>query len=309
MFHHPFEINEYVGELKLSVSHNDLARETVPCRWASGWHIHSECEIIAVLEGCERVVADKAYELCAGDVLVIPKRLGHKCIPKSERQVKVSLLVGASFKRADTSSDSIENRISEVVNEFVNKLSSPLHLSGRYDLTHYVLDAVGMGNSKNRIAQKTFRYQLITFVMRVIENLGEVYDLEIMEQKTESSETKDRGDSLNARNQMIERYIYTSALGELSLRGLSEYVHLSERQVSRVVLENFGATFKQVVNQRRIKTAQALIVEGVSIDDVARNVGFNSMNGFNKAFKALVGVTPCQYAKRIEDKRRADAKT
>lgn len=308
IFHHPFEINEYVGELKLSVSHNDLSRETVPHEWSSGWHIHSECEIIAVLKGHERVVSDKAYELCAGDVLVIPKRLGHKCIPRDEAQVKVSLLVGATLKRSDVGDDATERRISEVLNEFVNTLSSPIHLRGRYDLVHYISDGVEMACSKNMIAQKAFKYQLITFVMRVIETLGETYDFKMMDQKNETSDSRERGDSLNVRNQKIERYIYTSDLGELSVKGLSEYIHLSERQVSRIVFENFGSTFKQVVNQRRIKTAQTLLGEGASVDQVASMVGFNSLNGFTKAFKALVGVTPYQYSKKLKTKRRAGPK-
>ena len=307
MFHHPYEINEYIGELKLSVSHNDLGRETEPCLWSSGWHIHSECEIIAVLDGCERVVADKPYELSAGDVLVVPKRLEHKCIPKSDRQVKVSLLVGAILKRNDLGSESTEARIFEVLDEFANKLSSPLHLSGRADLTRYVSDAVAMACSKNRIAQTTFKYQLVTFVLRVLESLGETYDFKLVAHKSEADETRSRGDSLNARNQMVERYIYTTELGELSVKGLSEYVHLSERQLSRVVLENYGATFKQVVNQRRIKTAQTLLGEGMAVETVARRVGFESVNGFNKAFKTLVGITPYQYSRRLEFKRRADS--
>lgn len=304
IFHHPFEINEYVGDLKLSISHNDLSREIVPCEWSSGWHIHSECEMIAVLKGHERVVSDKVYELCAGDVLIMPKRLGHKCIPRDEAQVKISLLVGATLKRTDMSGDATECRISEVLNEFVNKLSRPVHLRGRYDLVHYLSDAAEIACSKNRIAQKTFKYQLITFVMRVIETLAETCDFKMMEQKNDASYPRERGDSLNARNQMVERYIYTSDLGELSVKGLSEYVHLSERQVSRIVFEKFGSTFKQVVNQRRIKTAQTLLNEGLSVDQVAHKVGFNSLNGFNKAFKVLVGVTPYQYSKKLKTKRR-----
>ena len=298
VFHHPYEINESVGNLKLSISHNDLVKEAGIKKWRSNWHIHSECEIIAVIKGCECVIADRDYDLRAGDVLVVPRRVNHRCVPVDDVQTKISLLVSVSAKRSDLKLGKVELHLFDMLNNLLNRSFAPIHMSARSDLVRYVDDAVAIAGSSEKMSKMIFKYQLITFVLRTLDALGDMCGRSF---DGVDGETRMLGsESSNVRDQLIERYLYGTDYDELSVKGLAEYIHLSERQTSRILIEHFGATFKQVVNQRRIKTAQTLLCEGVPLNKVAETVGFSSINGFNKAFKNVVGVSPYQFLKEIE---------
>ena len=97
---------------------------------------------------------------------------------------------------------------------------------------------------------------------------------------------------------MIEDFLYRNAYHSFTIRELADYLHLSERQTSRILLRQFGFTFKQIVNNNRIQTAKMMLLRGESINRTAELVGYQSINGFRKAFKAVEGVTPNEFVKR-----------
>lgn len=58
-----------------------------------------------------------------------------------------------------------------------------------------------------------------------------------------------------------------------------------------------GITLMEYVKKRRISLAAAKLFEGNRIIDIAIEYGFDTHNGFSKAFKKEYGFTPTQYIK------------
>lgn len=73
----------------------------------------------------------------------------------------------------------------------------------------------------------------------------------------------------------------------------------TNRTYLNILLSARGFTFYQYINHLRIDYACRLIQTSsdTSIKDIAVSSGFNNHESFTRQFKAIVGVTPSEYAK------------
>ncbi len=94
---------------------------------------------------------------------------------------------------------------------------------------------------------------------------------------------------------MSEEGLYTDSL--LNLRSLSAALKEKAHYVSQVINQDFGASFYEFVNGRRIERAKRLLFEGSeqTVLEVALAVGFNSKSTFNTAFRQQTGMTPTEF--------------
>lgn len=70
----------------------------------------------------------------------------------------------------------------------------------------------------------------------------------------------------------------------LRLSDLAAYLHLSERQSERLVIEYTGRTFREELTAVRMAVAEQLLASGqMSKKDIAQYVGYQSYTGFWKA--------------------------
>lgn len=105
-------------------------------------------------------------------------------------------------------------------------------------------------------------------------------------------------DGQSNRAQLIEDYL-SSAIGRnVSCGELAGKLGLSERQVERAFRELYGSTFRRMVIQVRMEAANSLFEEGGhSAEEVARRVGYQSVNAFYAAYRACFGMTPGEFRK------------
>ena len=60
----------------------------------------------------------------------------------------------------------------------------------------------------------------------------------------------------------------------------------------------YNCTVKEYLNSKRIeKAAQMLLMTELSMDEISREVGFNSAAYFSKLFKKYKGISPLKYRK------------
>lgn len=79
---------------------------------------------------------------------------------------------------------------------------------------------------------------------------------------------------------------------------LAEQLHVSERQLSRIILQLYNMTFRQKMMQTRMeRSAWLLKTTNKKIGEVAQAVGYNSEAAFYLAFKKYFGATPQEYRK------------
>jgi len=83
---------------------------------------------------------------------------------------------------------------------------------------------------------------------------------------------------------------------DATLANVAKELGVNRSYISQVINEEFGKSFSNVINEYRVQEARRLLAEDSSriftIASVAKSVGFNSINVFNKAFKKYTGITP-----------------
>ena len=84
----------------------------------------------------------------------------------------------------------------------------------------------------------------------------------------------------------------------ITVKRLSELIHLSERQCHRLFLKETEMTPAQYVESYRIQMASELLATtSREIKSIALVVGFETYNGFARAFERSFSVTPTAYRK------------
>jgi len=86
---------------------------------------------------------------------------------------------------------------------------------------------------------------------------------------------------------------------DLLLSNLSDTLHLSSANVSKLINEEFKTDFRDFVNKYRVSVAKELIVanlnNGLTFEEISVESGFGSLNAFIRVFKSYEGITPEQY--------------
>jgi len=90
---------------------------------------------------------------------------------------------------------------------------------------------------------------------------------------------------------------------ELTLKSLSDSLHVSTQVLSMVINQESGKNFNAFVNQYRIEEAQRLLSDphhqNFTISAIAFEVGFNSLSSFNSTFKKLTNQTPQAFRQEL----------
>ncbi len=122
------------------------------------------------------------------------------------------------------------------------------------------------------------------------------FALEVVGRRDEIPASPRRRSALRGDLHRAVSELRTAPLDGLSLRGLAERLGCSERQLSRLFLEEMGITFREWATSLRIERACRLLSVGpLSVTEVAAETGWSSLAHFNDAFRRRVGRTPSAY--------------
>lgn len=87
--------------------------------------------------------------------------------------------------------------------------------------------------------------------------------------------------------------------GDLRSKDLAESLGVSVHHLSQVLNESLQSNFYDFVNAYRVEAAKQLLIDEERKQDtilgIGLEVGFNSKNSFNNAFKKMTQMTPSQY--------------
>ena len=84
---------------------------------------------------------------------------------------------------------------------------------------------------------------------------------------------------------------------ELSLKDLSDKLHVSPLKISQVLNEYMQTSFSDFINNHRVEWSKQMILQkqNYSLDAIAFDSGFNSKSTFYAAFKKKEGITPAKF--------------
>lgn len=106
------------------------------------------------------------------------------------------------------------------------------------------------------------------------------------------------GESFDDRYFVIDDFFETNLSQNCTERELAKRLHISPRQLNRILISNYGTGFRQKLTSARMDRAKWLLrTTDMSVTLICEAVGFNSTTSFYKAFKRHCNTTPLKYRK------------
>lgn len=119
------------------------------------------------------------------------------------------------------------------------------------------------------------------------------------------------------RNEIPKAYLYRQVVQaklyiennydkEINLDLISREASFSKFHFLRLFRKSFGLTPNQFLTEVRLENAKKLLTQGVSVQDVCWQVGFDSLSSFSHLFKRRFETSPSSYLqlqKEIKEKK------
>ncbi|HBU88528.1 MAG TPA: AraC family transcriptional regulator [Acinetobacter sp.] len=86
----------------------------------------------------------------------------------------------------------------------------------------------------------------------------------------------------------------------MTLKQWSSQLAISERSLARLIEKSTGLSFGKWRQQLHLMIALAQLAEGNSVQNVAGNLGYDSVNAFITMFKKALGQSPTKYFSSLE---------
>jgi len=102
---------------------------------------------------------------------------------------------------------------------------------------------------------------------------------------------------LNELNHVID-YIEDHLTEDLSLKIISEYAGVSDFHFRKIFFYLSGLTLSEYIKNRKLSEANKDLLQGEKVTDVAFKYGYQSMDGFTRAFKKWSGFLPSDVTKK-----------
>lgn len=118
---------------------------------------------------------------------------------------------------------------------------------------------------------------------------------------TEKVDSRKKSHNEELKEEMLKYIVDNYMRSELSLSMLSTVFQTSEAYISFFFKEQTGENFSDYVEKVRMNKAKSLLSNSeLSINEIARWVGYYSLNTFSRAFKRANGMSATEYRRTIE---------
>jgi len=97
-------------------------------------------------------------------------------------------------------------------------------------------------------------------------------------------------------NQLMD-YIEKNLTEEISGKEISEIVGLSDYHFKRMFSYMAGMSLNEYIKNRRLSVANVELINGAKVTDVAYKYGYQSIEGFSRAFREWCGFLPSEVTK------------
>ena len=239
-------------------------------------HKHSTYEMFFVLDGRLDVVDTHGIRSYENKIVIVPPNYEHYTIS----EVKNGYCFYFSMEQMAISGEDFFVRVDEQLSSDIT--SFELNEDALFYVTRFVQEA----------DKKDMNEKISHLLYLLFSNIFDMINIENSKLKFIKNQNK--------YIHIIEAYIYNyNYENKVGIKELSEKLYLSQKQVSRIIKKEYGCTFSELVNRRRLNVACALLKHtDLCIGEIASAVGYEYENYFFALFKKSFGVTPLQYRKK-----------
>lgn len=263
------ELDQTEVSIHLS-SENDSVRKY---SWNSRRHCNAEYELHIILRGeCTLDVEDSHYQLRAGQAVVIAPGKYHK--PHTELREFERFSLGFSISEGP------------LLEELKRAIPRCLCFAPAADSLQYCNEMISERTHKNPFREQALEALLTLLTISLLRNLQTATYREPSIPRQEEME----------RTALIDNYFERHFEDKGGCSVLARQLHLSTRQLDRILKEHYGMGFQEKLLHTRMDHAAFLLrTTDKRVQDVMEAVGYNSANTFYKVFRERFGLTPQQY--------------
>lgn len=254
-------------------------------------HSHGFYEILCCRTSCgaEYLVGSRRYSLQKGDIILIRPGVSHCAILPNPLELPYErdiLWVGEAFQRG-----------------FMAVLGFPA-VSFDQDMPGYLIrtantqweylcDLIHSCVQEEERKAPLWQTRLVGYALLLLSDLSRSFLSQAgRAMQAETPELLDR----------IIDYIEQNYRKKLTMEQMAKQFYVSERTISGLFQKRLGVTFYQFLTRRRLIAAKLLILEGVPLENVSLQSGFQDYSAFFRAFKNQFGVSPREF-KRLEEQK------
>ncbi len=233
-------------------------------------HTNLQNELHIVLEGnCKIDIDDFEYTLNRDFALIIPKNKFHSLFGKNGDFLHFAL----AFE--------LYKNGAEIIPDFAKITLSSKDIELCYDII-----------KESQAASKFSHQRIFAFYTLLLTSLFAKHPLF----KSESASVDD--EHFDDRYFVIDDFFETNLANDCTESELAKRLHISPRQLNRILMSNYGVGFRQKLADARMDRAKWLLrTTDMSITRICESVGFSSATSFYKAFKKYCNTTPLKYRK------------
>ena len=257
-------------------------RTEIRRKWnTKGMHKHNFCEMHMLLSGSLSYLTEHGeVHMKSGDTLLFPPGVMHMVTEFSNDAEKYAI----SFSLPDDNSESFQ---------YVNglKVHKVIKHSDTIDACMQLFELIFKAASHKWPRWRENAYWLscsiINFITNAVSNLPE------------DKETVQPMNISEYRVRLIEQYINDHIMLSISRSLISEYMHLSVKQIDREVRSTRNKTLRQLIIDIRTESAKRQLMEtDRPLTEIAASIGYYDLSSFMRVFKQQTGISPGEYRKK-----------
>ncbi|ADD02960.1 transcriptional regulator, AraC family [Thermoanaerobacter mathranii subsp. mathranii str. A3] len=257
--------------------------------WEISRHTHSSFEFHFVPVGSSLVILDDhEFIIREGEFYVTAPGLYHEQRSAGERYIEYS--INCDFEKADDSVFFEGDVILEVLNSSKCGPVKDHYGSMKYfelALKEAYHQEIGFYNNIKSLA-----IMIIIMAVRAIVFENSTSYFYSVPKKLEETDY---------RFNLIKKFIEDNITSDLRVNDIANYMHLSSKQINRIIKEKTGKSTKEFINFIKLQEAKRLLKNtNISIKEIANSLGFSSEYYFNQFFKREEGFPPGIYRNSIK---------
>lgn len=281
-FHTSFEIENMRINISLQGGFFGLTGQ-------SNLHRHNGFEIHIAHEGFSLLKTEvDTFPLAKFDGYIIPPNTFHRFVLEESQSVRTTFCF--SFEKLHKSS---EHDVYSIFHDIFYSIEGIEKINNTENLVPILKQMLSEFYSEGIFSQLRLNRYFTIFMLNIAESLSPenrtAADMDLLVERQDKSADDMRGF-------VMEEYINNYYNKNISVKDLSNVLHLSEKQTARVFEQHFGMSFKQFIIKFRLKAAIHLLCStDLSINEIAKNVGYQTYNGFYRLFMTQTGISPEKY--------------
>ena len=248
-------------------------------------HFHSAFELQYIKYGAMELKTNQStLSVSRGEFVILPPNYFHRTLP-SDDIVRYSILFTLSRIKKGESAFSEYEHYSAVFENITT-----CFMARMADVT-YIMEKVSELKF-DAVDEHKLKILFSMLFVALSDKIEQVFPI-----NKSSGNKKGKGkNSRAALCSLIDDYISLNYAEDGLIDKISEVLHMSRRNTSRVIDDLFGMSLSELIIRQRMNCALGFIKESkMQLSEIADKVGYNSYSAFYKAFIKYYGASPDTY--------------